>query len=169
MIERTDTQDRDLGDPLADFRERFALPDNTIYLDGNSLGALPRGVEAAIRDLISNQWGNSLIRSWNTHDWIGMPARVGAKIARVIGANSDEVTVGDSTSINLFKLLAGALRARPDRHTILMDREDFPTDLYVAQGVAELFGEAYRVVLKPGAELAEAIDEDTAVVACDAD
>ena len=94
-----------------------------------------------------------------------MPARVGAKIARVIGANSDEVTVGDSTSINLFKLLAGALRARPDRHTILMDREDFPTDLYVAQGVAELFGEAYRVVLKPGAELAEAIDEDTAVVA----
>ena len=165
MIERTDTQDRDRGDPLANFRERFALPDNTIYLDGNSLGALPRGVEAAIRDLISNQWGNSLIGSWNTHDWMGMPARVGAKIARIIGADSDEVTVGDSTSINLFKLLAGALRARPDRHTILIDREDFPTDLYVAQGVADLFGEAYRVVLKPGAELTESIDEDTAVVA----
>ena len=165
MISRSDAQDRDFRDPLATFRGRFALPSDTIYLDGNSLGALPRGVEEILRDVIGNQWGNDLIRGWNTHDWIGMPARVGEKLARVIGAANDEVIVADSTSINLFKLLVGALRARPGRATIVMNRDDFPTDLYVAEGVADLLGEPYRVVRVTHDGLAAAIDRDTAVVA----
>ena len=82
MISRSDAQDRDFRDPLATFRGRFALPSDTIYLDGNSLGALPRGVEEILRDVIGNQWGNDLIRGWNTHDWIGMPARVGKKTSK---------------------------------------------------------------------------------------
>ena len=88
-MSKSDAQDSDSRDPLAAFRDRFALPINTIYLDGHSLGALPRGVEELLRDVIGNQWGNDLIRGWNTHDWMGMPTRVGAKIARLIGAAND--------------------------------------------------------------------------------
>ena len=128
----------DAADPLAHCRERFALPDGITYLDGNSLGALPRAAPAAIADLVERQWGRDLITSWNRHGWIDAPGTLGATLARLIGAAADELLVCDSTSVNLFKLLAAALAAEPGRRVILTERNNFPTDLYVARGVADL-------------------------------
>jgi len=130
----------DAADPLAEFRDRFALPDGVTYLDGNSLGALPRDTPARVAETVTGQWGRGLIRSWNDAGWIEAPARVGAKIARLIGAGADEVAVADSTSVNLFKLLSAALDldgpGDGPRRVILSEPGNFPTDLYVAQGLA---------------------------------
>ena len=152
----------DAADPLAHCRERFALPDGVIYLDGNSLGALPRATAAAIANTVERQWGGDLIASWNKHDWIHAPQRLGNRIAPLIGASPGEVLVGDSTSINLFKLLAAGLKAGPGRSTILSETGNFPTDLYIAQGLAELSGANLRTVESDAVEAA--IDGDTAVV-----
>jgi kynureninase len=153
----------DAGDELAFLREEFALPPGVVYLDGNSLGALPRAAAARVRDVVEREWGEGLIRSWNTHGWIDLPARVAALLAPLVGAVADEVAVADSTSVNLFKLLAGALRLRPGRHVILSEAENFPTDLYVAQGLSALLGGVtLRVV--PRAGLAQALDEGVAVL-----
>jgi kynureninase len=154
----------DRQDPLASMREEFALPDGVIYLDGNSLGALPRQTLPRLSEVITREWGNGLIRSWNEAHWMEAPARIGDKIARLIGAGSGEVVVADSTSVNLFKLLAGALRLQPGRHFILTEASNFPTDLYVAQGLIELLGgnQALRVVQRH--ELEQAIDGSVAVV-----
>jgi kynureninase len=154
----------DREDPLASFRDRFLLPPGVVYFDGNSLGALPRASAARMRQVVEQQWGVDLIRSWNVHDWIGLPRRTGAKIARLIGAGEDEVIAADSTSVNLFKLLAAALRLRPGRSVILSEPGNFPTDLYVAQGLIEMLGGQHRLVLVPGEEVANAIDEDVAAV-----
>ncbi len=162
-FERADALALDRDDPLARFRERFILPDDRIYLDGNSLGALPRATPDAVQTVVATQWGRDLIAGWNTHDWIGLPQRVGAAIAPLIGAKPNEVIVCDSTSVNLFKLIAGALLLRPDRATILSEPGNFPTDLYVAEGVAAL-RPGVRVVLRPVDEIVDAIDENTAVV-----
>jgi kynureninase len=153
----------DAADPLRAFRDRFDLPEGVIYLDGNSLGALPKATRARLRTAVDEEWGRELIRSWNTNDWIGAPARVGDKIAGLIGAKPGEVIVADSTSVNLFKLLAAALRARPGRKVILAEPGNFPTDLYVAQGVAELLGDV-EVRLASAASIADTIDEGVAVV-----
>ncbi|KKI18944.1 kynureninase [Sphingomonas sp. Ag1] len=156
-------QSWDAADPLAACRARFALPVGTIYLDGNSLGALPRATAARVADAVTRQWGTDLIASWNKHGWIEAPARLGARIAPLIGASPDEVIVADSTSVNLFKLLAAACAARHDRSTILAEPGNFPTDLYVANGVAKMMpGRTVRTV--PAAQIATAIDQDTAVV-----
>ena len=153
----------DAEDELAFLREEFALPPGVVYLDGNSLGALPRAAAARVRDVVEREWGEGLIRSWNTHGWIDLPARVAALLAPLVGAAADEVAVADSTSVNLFKLLAGALRLRPGRHVILSEAENFPTDLYVAQGLSALLeGVVLRVV--PRAGLARGLDEDVAVL-----
>lgn len=152
----------DAADPLAHCRERFALPHDVIYLDGNSLGAMPTATAAAVSDVVEKQWGGDLIASWNKHDWIGLPERLGNRIAPLIGAKPGEVLVGDSTSVNLFKLLGAALAARPGRSTILSEAGNFPTDLYIAQGLSGLTGATLRTVR---AEAIEAeIDADTAVV-----
>src|SRR4051812_27104598 len=103
---RADFETLDRSDPLAAFRARFALPDGVIYLDGNSLGALPRATPARIAEIIAREWGEGLIRSWNAHRWIDLPLRLGDKIARFVGAAPGEVAVADSTSVNLFKLVA---------------------------------------------------------------
>ncbi|MFD2500272.1 hypothetical protein ACFSTI_17290 [Rhizorhabdus histidinilytica] len=124
----------DRSDPLAGTRAAFALPEGVIYLDGNSLGALPCNAAARVAEVISRQWGHDLIQSWNRHDWISMPARVGDRIARLIGADAGEVVAADSTSVNLMKLLSAALKLRPGRRTILSDNGNFPNDLYIAQG-----------------------------------
>jgi kynureninase len=153
----------DATDPLRAFRDRFELPEGVIYLDGNSLGALPKATRTRLCTAVDEEWGQGLIRSWNTHDWIGAPARVGDKIAGLIGAKSGEVIVADSTSVNLFKLLAAALRARPGRKVILSEPGNFPTDLYVAQGVAELLGDV-EIRLEPAESIADAIDDGVAVV-----
>jgi kynureninase len=154
----------DRQDPLAAFRNEFALPDGVIYLDGNSLGALPRETVDRLHQVAADEWGNGLIRSWNTARWIEAPRRIGDKIARLIGAAPGEVIVADSTSVNLFKLLAGALRLQPERHFILTEIANFPTDLYIAQGLIELLGGKYALRTLPREQLESAIDGSVAVV-----
>jgi kynureninase len=153
----------DATDPLRSFRDEFELPDGVVYLDGNSLGALPKRTPERLREIVGSEWGRDLIRSWNAHDWIHYPRRVGDRIAAIVGARAGEVVAADSTSVNLFKLLGAALRLRPDRAVILSERENFPTDLYVAQGLSELLR---RVELKlvPREELLDALDESVAVL-----
>ena len=150
---RDDLARRDVRDPLVDFRARFTLPDGVIYLDGNSLGPLPAAAVERLAAVMREQWGRDLIKSWNDHDWINLPARLGDKIARLIGAEAGEVVVADSTSVNLFKMLAAALPLRPGRTVILSEERNFPTDLYVAQGLAGLLG--------AGAELRLVADDGT--------
>ncbi len=162
-LTREGTAALDAGDELAFLREEFALPPGVVYLDGNSLGALPRATAARVRDVVEHEWGESLIRSWNEHGWIDLPVRVAALLAPLVGASVDEVAVADSTSVNLFKLLAGALRLRPGRKVILSEPDNFPTDLYVAQGLASLLG-GVELRLVPPAELAAALDESVAVL-----
>lgn len=154
----------DAADPLARYRDAFALPENVVYLDGNSLGALPRQAEQRVRDVMTRQWGRDLIKSWNLHDWIGAPARVGAKIARLIGAEPNEVIVADSTSLNVFKALHAALRLRPDRRIILSDQGNFPTDLYMAQGLSTLLGADHALKIVAPEEIAAALDDEVAVL-----
>ncbi len=153
---------RDASDPLAPMRARFALPPGVIYLDGNSLGVLPAATMARMERVVTWEWGQDLIGSWNTHDWIGAPTRVGDRIAPLIGAAPGEVVVADSTSANLFKLLTAALADRPGRRTILSEPGNFPTDLYVASGVAEFMGATLKTVQAD--RIVEAIDADVAVV-----
>jgi kynureninase len=135
-----------------------------IYLDGNSLGALPRSTAARVSRVIEREWGEDLITSWNRHDWIGMPQRVGDKIARLIGADAGEVVVSESTSLNLFKVLAAALKMRPGRRVILSERENFPTDLYIAEGLVDLLDQDYALRLVVADDLEQALGADTAVL-----
>lgn len=153
----------DANDPLAHCRERFALRDGMIYLDGNSLGALPVDAAKRVTETVERHWGDDLIASWNKHDWIGAPQRLGARIAPLIGARPNEVLVADSTSINLFKLLAAALGARSGRKTILSEAGNFPTDLYIAQGLAGLAPGVRLKTVAPD-EIENALDDDTAVL-----
>lgn len=163
-IDRATCEAWDLADPLAGFRDLFALPAGIVYLDGNSLGALPKAMAARMQAIIAREWGEGLIRSWNSAGWIGAPSRVGQKIAPLIGAKPNEVIVADSTSVNLFKLLAGAVGLRPGRKAILSEPGNFPTDLYVAQGLENLLGGQVALRTVPADEIAGAIDDDTAVV-----
>jgi kynureninase len=152
----------DRADPLASFRDAFDLPPDVIYLDGNSLGPLPKEAASRVADVITREWGQSLICAWNAHDWIGLPLRIGEKLGRIIGAALGSTLVADSTSVNLFKLLAAALAARPTRHVILTETGNFPTDLYMAQGLATLLqrGHTVRAVADPVA----ALSDDVAVL-----
>jgi len=152
----------DAEDALAPWRDRFTLPEGVIYLDGNSLGALPKAVPPRLKRAVEQEWGVGLIRSWNDADWYLAPQRIGARIAQLIGAAADEVIVADSTSANLFKVLIAALRLRPGRRRILGERGDFPTDGYIASGVAGLM-QAEFVALEADAVLG-AIDESVAIV-----
>jgi kynureninase len=154
----------DDADPIGFARDRFVVPDGLVYLDGNSLGAMPRAVPDVVQDVVARQWGDDLIASWNTNGWWSAPARVGRALARLVGAAEDEVLVADSTSVNLFKLMAAALRLKPERRVILSERSNFPTDLYIAEGLIELTGSRHELRLVDGAEIADAIDGDTALV-----
>jgi kynureninase len=160
---RDDAVGRDLADPLGHLRNRFELPDGLIYLDGNSLGPLPVGVGERVAAVVTDEWGSDLITSWNTHGWIGLPARAGVKIARLIGAAEDTVVVGDSTSVQLFKLLVAATRLRPGRRVIVTDATMFPTDSYIASSVARMTGSEIRWC-EPS-DVAASLDEDVAVLA----
>jgi kynureninase len=130
----------DSASPLTGVRDRFELPDGVVYLDGNSLGALPRCVPAAVERVVREEWGRDLIASWNTHDWWGAQARVGEAVARLIGAAPGQVLVSDSTSVNLFKCYVAAARMRPGRRVVVIDPDVFPTDGYVLEGAARLAG-----------------------------
>jgi kynureninase len=136
----------DSVDPLRPFRDRFFLPEGVIYLDGNSLGALPKAAVARQRAMVEEEWGSELIRSWNSRGWIDSPQRIGAKIAPLIGAKPNEVIVADSTSVNLFKLIVSAAALSPQRPQILSEAGNFHTDLHIAAGAAELAGLRLDVV-----------------------
>ena len=152
----------DAADPLAHYRDRFALPADTIYLDGNSLGCLPKDTPARIAEVVAEEWGRDLIGSWNTADWIVMPQRIGGKIAPLIGAAPHEVIVCDSVSVNLFKLIAAALQMQPGRKTVLSEPGNFPTDLYMIEGL-EKQGLATRRLAERD-RILEALDEDVALL-----
>ena len=164
MTSREDCLALDAHDPLAAFRTRFALPEGVVYLDGNSLGARPKVAAARAQSIIGEEWGNGLIRSWNDADWIGLPAKVGDKLGQLIGAAPGEVVACDSTSVNLFKLLSAAFVLRPGRRVLLTDRDNFPTDNYVAEGVAAFLDGKIKIRVLPAEEILAAIDQDVAVV-----
>jgi len=154
----------DQSDPLASKRDAFFIPEGLIYLDGNSLGVLPKAVPQHLEQVIRQQWGSDLIQSWNKHDWVDLPLKVGAKIAKLIGAEPEEVVAADSTSVNLFKVLLAALKLRPGRNVIVSDIDNFPTNLYIAQGVNELLDQKYQLRFVKAYEVENAIDQHTAVV-----
>jgi kynureninase len=162
-LNREDAGDLDRADELSSLREEFVLPEGVVYLDGNSLGALPRRTVERVRDVTEKEWGHGLIRSWFDPGWMSLPGRVAAALAPLLGAAPDEVVVTDSTSVNIFKLLAAAGRLRPDRPVILSERGNFPTDLYVAQGLAATFARLeVRLVVRE--ELTAALDHRVAVL-----
>ena len=163
----------DRQDELASFRDHFVIDDpDLIYLDGNSLGRLPKQTAERMRRLVEHEWGSRLIRSWN-EGWLETQARIGGKIAALIGAQADEVVPADSTSVNLFKLVLAALAAQPQRHKIITDDLNFPSDLYILHSAARLAGRPCRVEVIPSPDgihgpveaLAQAVDDDTALVA----
>jgi kynureninase len=158
---RADCQALDAADPLRALREQFVIPEDVIYLDGNSLGVLPRTVAARVAKVVTDEWGVGLIRSWNSAGWMELPQRIGDKIARLVGAGAGELVVADSTSVNLYKVLSAALSIaaadRPANRIILSERQNFPTDLYIAEGLARERG--YELVL------CDSVDEISKVLA----
>jgi kynureninase len=156
----------DIDDPLRHFRDHFSLPPGIIYLDGNSLGALPKTTANRVADVINQEWGQGLIRSWNSAGWIDQPARLGDKIARLIGAGPGEVVATDSTSINLFKVLSVAMqlaiRQSPNRKLIVSERSNFPTDLYMAEGLCRTHG--FTLKLVDAGEIEASLTPDVAVL-----
>ena len=152
----------DATDPLRHVRDRFELPPGVIYLDGNSLGPLPRATASALNDVIHRQWATDLIRSWNNNNWITAPQRTGEKIAPLIGATGNEVIVADSVSVNIFKLLTAIVGQQPQRNIILTESGNFPTDVHVAQGVAERLGCQLKLV--PRDQVTDAVNTDTAAL-----
>lgn len=160
-----EVKELDRNDPIARKRKEFLLPKNRIYLDGNSLGALPVVAQQHAIEVVSKQWGEDLITSWNANNWIDLPCIAGEKIAKLIGAGSGQVICCDSISVNLFKLLAAALKLQTGRTVLLSQQDNFPTDLYIAQGLQELLGDE-KCQLKQVADqdLFSHLDESIAVL-----
>lgn len=164
-MDRSHAEALDRDDPLHRFRDRFDIPDGLIYLDGSSLGPLPRGVTERVADVVARQWGHDLIRSWNTHGWWDLPAAVGGKLELLIGAEAGTVTVGDSTSVQLFKLLVAGLRLRAGRGLIVTEPGSFPTDSYIIDSVARLTGSTVRWwSADDQPDIRAVLDDDVAVV-----
>ena len=166
MMSFTDCQQRDAKDPLRNLREQFVLPAGVVYLDGNSLGALPRSASARVAAAVTEEWGQGLIRSWNSAGWFDLPQRLGDKIARLIGAAPGTVVATDTTSINLYKVLSAALgiaaQDTPQRKRVLSERSNFPTDLYIAEALCKERG--YTLQLINASDLDSALGEDSAVL-----
>jgi kynureninase len=166
MTTLQDCQALDAQDPLRSLRDLFALPTGTIYLDGNSLGVMPRATPARVADVVTREWGTDLIQSWNKAGWFAMPQAVGDKIARLIGAGAGEVVATDSTSINLFKVLSAAIAIAkadaPQRTRIVSERSNFPTDLYIAEALCKQHG--LELVLVEPEEIAAALTANVAIL-----
>lgn len=165
----TDIQELDIIDPFAKHREQFQLPENKVYLDGNSLGIMTKATETRLQNVIQQQWSQDLINSWNDHNWVNLPQTVGEKIAHLIGAEPEQTICCDSISVNLFKALTAALTIvqtqDPERAVVLSTKDNFPTDLYMVQGVAQFLGQ-HRCQLKlvDESELEQHINSKTALV-----
>jgi kynureninase len=159
-----EAQRLDAADPLAGFRDRFDIPDGLIYLDGNSLGVLPKATAGKVEDVVRREWGQDLIRSWNKNDWINAPRRLGDKIGALIGAAPGQVVAGDTTSINVFKALSAAVQMRPERTVLLSETGNFPTDVYMMEGLSALSGGRLSQKLVERGELMDALDETVAVL-----
>lgn len=162
-LDRNSLQALDRADPLAGFRAEFDIPEDLIYLDGNSLGVMPAAVPAQLRRTVQN-WRNDLVGAWNSANWISLPSRIGSRIARLIGAGENEVVCTDSTSVNLFKVAAAALRMQSGRKIILTERGNFPTDVYVLEGLSELTGLREHLRVVPREQVLDGIDESVAVL-----
>jgi kynureninase len=162
FIDRDECVRRDAADPLATIRSRFVIPEGVVYLDGNSLGALPAHTSARVAAAVDLEWGEGLVRSWTDACWMEAPARVGGKLAQIIGAGAGEVVVADSTTVCLFKLICAALGMQAGRPIVLTEEENFHSDLYVAAGAARLCGASVKVV--PRARLHEELDEQVAIL-----
>lgn len=156
----------DANDPLRDLRDEFDIPEGTIYLDGNSLGVMPRATPGRVADVVTREWGTDLIQSWNKHGWFQLPQKVGDKIARLIGAGAGEVVATDSTSVNLFKVLSAAMNIAaadaPQRKRIVSERSNFPTDLYIAQALCRQHG--MELVLVEPEDIAASLTADVAIL-----
>ena len=163
-LTREGFQKLDRDDPLAGFREEFFIPQDVIYMDGNSLGAMPKAAAQRVSRVTEREWGHDLIKSWNTADWFTAPQRIGDKIAKIIGAHEGEVVATDSTSINLFKVLGAALMINSDRSVIVMEGSNFPTDNYIAQGLVEFLGRRHQIRFVEKDDVADALDDRVAVV-----
>jgi len=160
-----DIRELDRLDPLAGKRDLFALPEGLVYLDGNSLGALPLAARQRAAQTVDQQWGRDLVRSWNTHAWIDLPVTVGEKIAPLLGAAAGQVVCCDSISVNLFKLLAAALRMRRDRHVVVSQHDNFPADLYIAEGLGGIgTTNTFELKLVADAGIEDALNENVAVL-----
>lgn len=169
MITLQDCLKLDQNDQLAHFKEQFALPKEVIYLDGNSLGARPKAAEELAKQVIMQEWGNDLINSWNSNDWWNLPTRLGDKIGQLVGAKAGETVVTDTTSLNLFKVLASAIHIQeeqdPQRKVIIAERDSFPTDLYIIEGFTQFLDRGYRIeLIDHPDELADSINEETAAI-----
>jgi kynureninase len=164
LITESDCVALDDQDPLAGEATKYYLPEGMLYFAGNSLGALPVAVQKRLASVIEDEWGEKLVGSWNGAGWYSSPARIGAKIAQLIGANADEVTVTDSTSVNLFKTVIAAMGLNTQRRVCLTDREIFPTDLYIMQGIEELLGERFTLKAVKRDCIVDEIDEDTSLL-----
>ncbi|MBB2748183.1 UNVERIFIED_ORG: kynureninase [Microbispora rosea subsp. rosea] len=165
VLSRAECQDLDAKDPLGEFRDEFSLPPGVVYLLGNSLGALPRRTPERVAHTVETEWGVHLGASWNTAGWWDMPQSTGDRIAPLIGARPGDVLAGDSTSVNIFKVVTAALPLRPGRRVIVSDLDNFPTDRYVVEGAARALG-AYEIrdIGETGRSLEDALGEDVALV-----
>ena len=166
MTTRNECVTQDTTDPLAPLRQQFHLPEGVIYLDGNSLGVRPKTTTERLHHVLEHEWGQDLIKSWNTAGWIHLPQRIGNKIARLVGAGENELVVADSTSVNLYKVLSAAARMQqardPQRRVIVSERSNFPTDLYIAEGVCEQLG--WTLKLLDADEIDAHLGDDVAVL-----
>jgi kynureninase len=163
-LKREDFLKLDRGDQLAPFRKEFYIPKGVIYMDGNSLGIMPKATAARVREVTEGEWAHHLIKSWNTADWFNAPRRIGDKIAGIIGAEKGEVVVTDSTSINLFKAISAALVIKSDRSVIVMEGSNFPTDNYITQGLVAFLGGQHKIRFVEKDGIMDAIDDSVAVV-----
>ncbi|WP_114964329.1 kynureninase [Alkalilacustris brevis] len=154
----------DFSATFSDTRALFHIPEGVIYLDGNSLGPMPVTAAERVRQAVRDEWGEMLITGWNRAGWMAQPARLGDRIARLIGSEPGSVAVGDTLSIKVYQALAAALELRPERRVILSDSGNFPTDLYMAEGLCQSLGRGYRLRTVPPEEVAAAIDDSVAVL-----
>jgi kynureninase len=157
---------RDSADPLRGFRDRFIIPEDLIYLDGNSLGPMPRAAAGILNRTIEQEWGHDLIKSWNSAGWFDLPVRLGDRIGALLGAAAGQAVVCDTTSINLYKAIHAAIALRPDRDVVIAEEDSFPTDLYIVEGAMKSAGRRMkrRLIGADGPSIEALLDRDVAVV-----